>query len=77
VEDLWREGRRPEDIEKDIENMEPEETVVAPRRLYITADGTIVPTDEGGKEAKVGSVYVYCLFRSETKCPFNYVRVCP
>jgi hypothetical protein len=57
VEGLWREGRRPEDIEKDIENMEPEETVVAPRRLYITADGTIVPTDEGGKEAKVGSVY--------------------
>jgi hypothetical protein len=37
--------------EKDIE---PETTA---RRLYITADGTIVPTDEGGKEAKIGSVY--------------------
>lgn len=27
------------------------------RRLYITADGTIVSTDKGGKEAKIGSVY--------------------
>ena len=27
------------------------------RRFYITADGTIVPTDEGGREAKIGSVY--------------------
>lgn len=37
--------------EKDIE---PE---VSARRLYITADGTSVPTDEGGKEVKIGSVY--------------------
>jgi hypothetical protein len=26
-------------------------------RLYITADGTCVPTDEGGREVKIGSVY--------------------
>jgi hypothetical protein len=44
VEAFWSE-------EKDIE---PEVTA---RRLYITADGTIVSTDEGGKEAKIGSVY--------------------
>ena len=34
--------------------IEPEATA---RRFYITADGTIVPTDKGGKEAKIGSVY--------------------
>ena len=44
VEAFWSE-------EKDIE------TEVNARRLYITADGTIVPTDEGGKEVKIGSVY--------------------
>jgi len=44
VEAFWSE-------EKDIE---PE---VSARRLYITADGTSVPTDEGGKEVKIGSVY--------------------
>jgi hypothetical protein len=44
VEAFWSE-------EKDIE---PEVTA---RRLYITADGTIVSTDEGGKEAKIGGVY--------------------
>ena len=37
--------------EKDIE---PE---VNARRFYITADGTSVPTDAGGKEVKIGSVY--------------------
>lgn len=35
-------------------DVEPEATA---RRLYITADGTIVSTDEGGKEVKIGSVY--------------------
>ena len=35
-------------------DIEPEVTA---RRFYITADGTIVPTDEGGKEVKIGSVY--------------------
>ena len=44
VEAFWSE-------EKDIE------TEVNAPRLYITADGTIVPTDEGGKEVKIGSVY--------------------
>ena len=44
VEAFWSE-------EKDIE---PEVTA---RRLYITADGTVVSTDEGGKEAKIGGIY--------------------
>ncbi|MFC1714383.1 ISKra4 family transposase [Candidatus Poribacteria bacterium] len=35
-------------------DVEPEVTA---RRFYITADGTIVSTDEGGKEVKIGSVY--------------------
>ncbi|MHA2303682.1 MAG: ISKra4 family transposase [Candidatus Thorarchaeota archaeon] len=35
-------------------DIEPEVTA---RRFYITADGTIVSTDEGGKEVKIGSVY--------------------
>jgi hypothetical protein len=33
------------------------EAEVTARRFYITADGTSVPTDEGGKEVKIGSVY--------------------
>ena len=37
---------------------------VTARRFYITADGTIVPTDEGGKEAKIGSVYETPLTRN-------------
>ena len=44
VEAFWSE-------EKDIE---PEVTA---RRLYVTADATGVPTDEGSKEAKIGGVY--------------------
>ena len=33
------------------------ESEVTARRFYITADGTIVSTDEGGREVKIGSVY--------------------
>jgi hypothetical protein len=44
VEAFWSE-------EKDIQ---PEVTA---RRLYVTADATGVPTDEGSKEAKIGGVY--------------------
>ena len=35
-------------------DIEPEAVA---RRFYITADGTIVSTDEGGREVKIGSVY--------------------
>ena len=37
-------------------DIEPQAEATA-RRLYITADGTIVSTDEGGKEVKIGSIY--------------------
>ena len=47
VEGFWSEEGPRADIE-------PEATA---RRFYITADGAIVPTDEGGREVKIGSVY--------------------
>jgi hypothetical protein len=44
-----------------VEAFWSEETDIEPeaiaRRFYITADGTIVSTDEGGREVKIGSVY--------------------
>ena len=46
--------------EKDLADIDPEATA---RRFYITADGTIVPTDEGGREVKIGSVYETTLHR--------------
>ncbi len=52
VESFWSEQA---DIEPEVQaDIEPE---VIARRFYITADGTIVPTDAGGKEVKIGSVY--------------------
>ena len=58
-EELGREVGTQEDAEVEAfwsgeKDIEPE---VNARRLYITADGTSVPTDEGGKEVKIGSVY--------------------
>jgi hypothetical protein len=58
-EELGREVGLQEDAEAEAfwseeKDIEPE---VNARRLYITADGTSVPTDEGGKEVKIGSVY--------------------
>lgn len=59
VESFWSE-------EKDIE---PEATA---RRLYITADGTIVSTDEGGREVKIGSVYETPLVRDALANDIRY-----
>lgn len=52
--------------EKDIE---PE---VPASRLYITADGTIVSTDEDGKEAKIGSVYETPLAKDAVATDIRY-----
>ncbi len=49
VEGFWSEEGPGADIELQAE--------ATARRFYITADGTIVPTDEGGREVKIGSVY--------------------
>lgn len=59
VEAFWSEER----------DIEPEVTA---RRLYITADGTIVPTDEGGKEVKIGSVYETPLAKDAVASDIRY-----
>lgn len=52
--------------EKDIQ---PE---VASRRLYVTADATGVPTDEGSREAKIGSVYETPLAKDAVATDIRY-----
>jgi hypothetical protein len=51
LEDFWSQGGPERDIEPEVR------ASGVPYRLYITADGTIVPTDEVGKEVKIGSIF--------------------